>query len=47
MKLSGNRMRTHTGKIIHFKSASARNEWENFNNMRKHNPNFKKRPKKR
>lgn len=41
MKLSGNRLRTTSGKIIHFSSAKKRNDWENFNNMRKHNPKFK------
>jgi hypothetical protein len=31
MKLSGNRLRLHTGKIIHFKSAAARNRYERYN----------------
>lgn len=36
MKLPGNRLRLHTGKVIHFKSAKARDEYENYNNAIKH-----------
>lgn len=28
MKMSGNRMRTRSGKVLHFKSAKKRSNWE-------------------
>ena len=36
MKLSGNRLRLHTGKILHFKSAGARRAYEKYNQALKH-----------
>jgi hypothetical protein len=49
MKLSGNRIRTHSGKILHFKSAAARETYERIAKAVDHGwkPTMKKKSRKK